>query len=87
MHVGDDEVVLETEVQKIADDEQIGQLQVDVPQRSLGNLVQDYRQVVLGEDSEASTTIVAEKENNQQATTTTNKSITAISIADADTDD
>ena len=51
------------------------------------NLVQDYRQVVLGEDSEASTTIVAEKENNQQATTTTNKSITAISIADAETDD
>lgn len=48
MHVGDDEVVLETEVQKIADDEQIGQLQVDVRQRSLGNLVQDYRQVVLG---------------------------------------
>ena len=36
VHVGDDEVVVETEVQEIADDEQIGQVQVDVPQRYLG---------------------------------------------------
>lgn len=41
----------------------------------------------MGEDSEASTPIVAEKEKNQQATATRNKSITKVTIADAETDD
>jgi len=36
VHGGGDEIVPETEVQEISDGEQIGQRQVDVPQRSLG---------------------------------------------------
>ena len=36
VHDGDDKIVLETEVQEIADEEQIEQRQVDVDQSSLG---------------------------------------------------
>ena len=44
----------------------------------------------MGEDSEASAPIVVEKKKNQQSTTNRNrstKSITEVSIADAETDD